>query len=121
MESSRGTSSDTKSPLIAVDILHTPGIDDEYLGDSWGVSKGSTEPCAVIEILGDPREDFKVSTIFLACWLYPRDTGVDDEYATVLCAEVDCEHVCCIVRKSLRALGQLEDVLDSFVQMWTVP
>ena len=50
----------------------------------------------MIEILGDPRKDFKVSTIFLACWLYPRDTGVDDEYATVLCAEVDCELVYCV-------------------------
>ena len=93
MESSRGPSSDTTCPLVAVKVLHTPGIDDEYLGDSWGVSKGSTDACAVREILGNPGSDFKVSTVFLACWLR---YWVDDEYAAVLCADVDCEHVCCV-------------------------
>lgn len=47
----------------------------------------------MIEILGNPGSDFKISTVFLACWLR---SWVDDEYAAILCAEVDCEHVCCV-------------------------
>lgn len=68
MESSRGPSSDTTCPLVAVEDLHAG---DEYPGDSQGDSKGFRDPCAVREILGDPGAEFKVSTIFLACWLYP--------------------------------------------------
>ena len=64
MESSIGPSSDTTCPMVDVEVLCTPGADDEYPGDSQGDSKGSTDPCAVIEILGDPGAEFKVCTIF---------------------------------------------------------
>lgn len=71
MESSRGPSSDITRPLVAVEVLHASGAENEYPGDFQEDSKGTTDPCAVIEILGDPGAEFKVSTIFLACWLYP--------------------------------------------------
>lgn len=69
MESSIGPSSDTTCPIVDVEVLCAPGA-GEYPGDSQGDSKGSAGPCAVIEILGGPGAEFKVSNIFLACWLY---------------------------------------------------
>lgn len=59
IESSRSESSDTTCPGVAAEVFCAPGADDEYPRVPWESGKGSTEPCAVGEILRDPWSEDK--------------------------------------------------------------